>query len=851
MLLIKGDERDPTKVTVDEVKSWQPDALKGRIQEYKIQDLKKLQQVLELLYNFDISKEERNEKILALMGQVQASTINNSQQNIIAKNDGDIEVDRRHIEELKELYKRLPNGQHIELESGLASDAKEILNRMTIEILEEAHLLDQVDIENLIKLKVDRLTIDVTREQQLKDLIELLRMLENPNDFDCDRAKELIFNVKEFIDAEIRQVEQYGGDEQKIDEVVYVQNIVEKLRSIIILIPDNNEEEISKTNKEKVLTGLKNVMLFLKKDSRDHGQVLLKDVINYKIDRLPLDGKRKEQMKILQQILREINSLDDQDHVRYIEDIRKVIQMLYVDQKALLKAMNEDSSRERAEDEAIAGQIERILEMIPQAMDGHNKDRVKEQLILEIKELMFKIMHDDVSNPRETDIKVMLDIKVDDVPQLTTKKHHYLNNLQHILKMISSNKPMTKKELADLQADVTDRLKNLKDNVLDDANLLYRDHIKNKVESNLESIDEENSIKSGHGAEEEINDLVHKTEQKAADVSRILHEEFCVDEEIDRLKHCLIILPSKAYEPEITTLEKAWLGKELSYLLLDIATGLDDPENVTLENAMKTNTENLKISKGAKRNINCIKDILSGLEKPEQGKKKSFAGKLYSTGTKVLHDIIFDLQDEAKDLFCDDLDDKDQISRVEDLKSEVENTHGDMDKKQENFARAVKNLMQLILEKNEVDKKLKVSDIPRLQIERMGLPDNAAKKLELLKTINSCVLRNQLDCKCITNDKKIKAELTKLNGLILIGARERYYKAFIDEIEERKIQRCLKTIYIELPTKAQLKNMVPETLNKLINRFKELMKEMLSNPDVAQNMSTRDLANFDVETFVH
>jgi len=311
---------------------------------------------------------------------------------------------------------------------------------------------------------------------------------------------------------------------------------------------------------------------------------------------------------------------------------------------------------------------------------------------------------------------------------LPEEKSHLLN-LQKVIVLLSGPKPKTQEERKKLENRIIDIL-------FKEKEIIHEEEILNGIKNTkLFGSDEDfSNVKNVlHG----LDVLAQEIDDNASQIVENLNAEFENVENIEKLKYSLVIVPNKSTDQEMTSSEKAWIANEIKLVLLNLACDKRSTDNVSLNDALKINEEECIVNKTVKKNIKLLKEMIILIEKPMFTETKTFDAKCFNKGWDVLKDIITQLPLDEEEMFVSHLNDRDQISRVKDLITEISDGTKTRVRQEEKFTKNIKNLMQQILDQNGIIQKLTISEIPRINIELLQIPQIIKRKLKSLKKINN------------------------------------------------------------------------------------------------------------------
>lgn len=337
----------------------------------------------------------RNEAILDMLHEVNDDIFAHSVRNII-KNEPDVTEDNAHLYALKNIHLLIPTGSNVKLNNKEADGLLAQIEDMMLDILQHENtgigpLIKRKDLKTLTMDKVD---IDESRRQHLKELQECLRMLQDTDHFDADKARELINRLESQLREEVFEKSHHAGSEAIVHEVEYDQGLIEKLRDIALELPEDNTDQANRRTRDLVMHDLKDVMLKIKHDPREHKDVPMDYLLNVKVDRLPLARRKKQELHLLQAVLKSLTGDGELDNVKIQESIEETIRLLEDDEKSLENELKKPDDRLRAELEIIAKEIEHIIQHVDDCLEGKDQDRNMRSVLKEIKDVMLRLMGD-------------------------------------------------------------------------------------------------------------------------------------------------------------------------------------------------------------------------------------------------------------------------------------------------------------------------------------------------------------------------------------------------------------------------------------------------------------------------
>ena len=144
-----------------------------------------------------------------------------------------------------------------------------------------------------------------------------------------------------------------------------------------------------------------------------------------------------------------------------------------------------------------------------------------------------------------------------------------------------------------------------------------------------------------------------------------------------------------------------------------------------------------------------------------------------------------------------------------------------------------------IMEQNDSDGKLTSSEIPRLNIDGLPLPDLSKKKLKALKNVHAQVVKSQIDETDLLS-KDLRDQFKSVKRQIYAKAKEGMITDLEKEIKDRKIHKALKHLYCNLPVKGELEFLEARKVKDLTNETIEIMKDIMDDFERTKKMSTKD-----------
>lgn len=387
-----------------------------------------------------------NEDILEILRNVNDDHIVHSGRNI-TNNEPDVTEDNAHLDVLKNIHLLFLTGSNVKLNNKEADSLLAQIEDMMLDILKHENtgigpMIKRKDLKTLVMDKVD---IDEARRQHLKELQEFLRMVKDSDHFDADKARELINKLESQLREKVIDNSLHAGSEAIIHEVEYDQGLIENLRDIAVELPEDNKEQANRRKRDLGMHALKNVMLKIKHDPREHKDVPMEYLLNMKVDRLPVARRKKQELHLLQAVLKSLTGDGDLDNVKIQENIEETIRLLEDDEKSLENELKKPSDRLRAELEIISKEIEHIMQHVDDCLEGKNQDRNMTSVLKELKDVMLRLMGD-IRTPDDVIVSELKNADFGARTDLPEEKIAHLKSLQRVLKLLTGAKPKTQKE---------------------------------------------------------------------------------------------------------------------------------------------------------------------------------------------------------------------------------------------------------------------------------------------------------------------------------------------------------------------------------------------------------------------